>query len=214
MKKRDLTSRQQQAWKEYFEELGEDWDAIPSGTSVDKLLSREYFGHDITTYGGYKEIPKELVQQEAKKVGYTGKIPKVIIGERTSDPRVEVVAPGKYVISIPEGMSKPRAKSALRHELAHLYHKHLSSFSKASEAITSKQAMKRELQACIHTGDSWTDALIDNAVTMVLRDGVEWREVREALEELQPEMGIPPQSLRRAVKYVNNYLTRHGLEDE
>jgi hypothetical protein len=215
LRKKDLTPKQRQAWGEYCREEGFDWDAVPEDTNIDELIR----GEDPETYrsktlkGGYKEIPEELLLREAKRIGFTGRLPQVKVDPEALDAEVEIIAPGKCIIKIPERTSKASIPHILRHELAHLHLGHLTKSPKTVRTITSKELMENELQASRLAGDSWIDALINNAVTAVVRDDFDWEEIKSVLYELQPELGIPSRSLRSAVNHVDNFLIRYGLED-
>jgi len=210
MKKSEMPKKQREAWEVYAGFKG-----TPEDTEVDELLRGIPVStlRHITKFGGYKEIPSNIIEEAAESVGVPFKDLPLIEVSRVHTADEQVVEGGKHLIRIPRRLDKRRVPETLRHELAHFKLEHSAKTLGEIKGESGVQHYSKEIEAdkLSQKKFSWRD-LVDLIFTSVVEDGLTWREAISVIREAAENIGISSKMVKKAVEYIKNYLVRYDID--
>ena len=160
-----------------------------------------------TKKGGYEEIPRELILEQAEKVGLSEEdIPKIRV-EETRGGYIDVTPEGEVEIVIPRREPKWKVPDTLRHELAH-YKLGLPSLPQAER--TWEEDIRNELGAmAIQRGGRLdSDALSSIVLTLVLEEELPKRKATAWVMEEARNMGVSEHSITSSKRWLRNHWKR------
>lgn len=205
-----LTKKQKRAWNKYGEEEGDvsfaGIEEIPPEFGTPKSLIEKLKAVQITKRGGYEDIPEELIVEAAKKRGLEGNIPPVLVEEEVFVPSVSLRG-RETVVVIPRRLNKGQVPQVLEHEFAHYGLGHLPDVEE-----TYGEHFIKELQADRVVGPITTSPLIDRIFAAVDQMDLSWREAIDIIIYSAREIGVSEVVIRRAKKWVRNYIDRYALD--
>lgn len=204
-----LTKKQKRAWKEYGEEAGvefADIEEVPPEFGTPEGQMEKLKTADITKRGGYEEIPEMLVAEAVKEVGLRREdIPPVAVEEVLTASLS--LREGETTIVIPRRLSKRRVPETLKHEFTHYELGHQPDVEETYDEYFTK-----ELQVDRAVGPVTTSHLVDRIFGVVDTTGLSWREAIDVIAHSAREVGVSEVVIRRAKKWVRNYVDRYGLD--
>jgi len=160
-----------------------------------------------TKKGGYAEIPKELVLEQARRIGLPEEdIPEV----RMDDSRwgyIDKTSEGEVFIVIPRREPKWKVPDTLRHELSHVKY---GVSDKLQAEMTWEEDIRNELgtMAIQRGGRLNSEALTSLVLTLVLEDGLPKREATSWVVEEARRMGTSEYSITCARRWLKAHWKR------
>jgi len=160
----------------------------------------------LTKAGGYEEIPKELILEQAKKVGLSKEdIPEVVVEEGIRGGYIEKPSEGGTRIVIPRRQSKWKVPGILRHELMH----YKQGYVGVTEETTWGEYIDRELEAEeAKIGRKTADNISSVALTMVLEEGVGQENAIRIVSGVARDRGYSEHSITSAKKWLRSHFKR------
>ncbi len=170
---------------------------------------------ETTKYGGYEEVPEELVREQAKRVGLAeSDIPRVRTEEGIRGAYIDKTPEGELVIVVPRREPKWKVPDTLRHELAHVKY---GSLEKPEAERTWGEDIRIELGAMSIQGRGrlTSDALSSLVLTLVLEEGLPKREATTWVMEEARALGTSEHSITSAKRWLRSHWKRlRELESE
>lgn len=160
-----------------------------------------------TKKGGYEEVPKELILEQAEKVGLSEEeIPKVRV-EDTRGGYIDKTPEGELVIIVPRREPKWKVPSTLRHELSHVRYGHLD---KLQAERTWEEDIKIELEVMkIQEGGRLSsDNLTSLVLTLVLEEGLPRGEATTWVMEEARDLGVSEHSITSSKRWLRSHWKR------
>lgn len=160
---------------------------------------------ETTKGGGYEEIPRELILEQARRVGLPEEdIPKVRI-EEVAGGYINITPEGEISIVIPRREPKWKVPDTLRHELSHI-----KSGYGYIEGKTWIDTIKGEPAALRIQGEGrlTSNDLSSLVVTLVLEEGQPRRETTSLVMEEARSLGASEHSITSSKRWLKNHWRR------
>ncbi len=171
----------------------------------EEIDTLEHGYRPLTKTGGYKEIPRSIVEELAGEVGLPlEEIPEIEISETARGASIERLPSGELKIVLARYQPKPGTKKALRHELAHtkLGIPESGSFSTYGDLVkTELEAKKLERGRDLTAQD-----IEDVGLTLVLEEGLSPRDALSMVYWAALELGASKISVGRAYSWMKRYF--------
>jgi len=165
---------------------------------------------ETTKRGGYEEVPRDLILEQARRIGLSEEdIPEVKV-EETRGGYIDVTPEGKPIIVIPRREPKWKVPDTLRHELAHYK---LGLPDRSMVEGTWEEKIKNELGAmAIQRGGRLdSNALVSLILTLVLEEGLPKRKATAWVMEEARDMGVSEHSITSAKRQLRAHW--RGLKE-
>jgi len=160
-----------------------------------------------TVTGGYEEIPKELILEQARKMGIPERdIPEIRIRDVSGGAYIEKTPEGKVVIVIPRREPKWKVPDTLRHELAHCKLGRISS----GGTTTWEKWIKGELEVerLQWGGKLKPDSLSSVVITLTEEDGLPRNKAIAWVTEEARKLGATERSIATSEGQLKDYWSR------
>lgn len=158
----------------------------------------------ITRTGGYKEVPEELIREQAEKIGLEeSEIPKVVVRRGLLGAYAERLLDEGIVVFVPRRQSKRSVPEALSHEFAHIKLGHIGYGEERSLSDSVRQELEaRKLQ---RSGKLNYEDLIDVASTFVLEEGCPRGTVTSLVMKQGSRLGVSRAGIVKARRWLKWY---------
>lgn len=187
---------------EEFEQLSEE---------DKKAYRKERLAHlrGSTKAGGYEEVPEELIEEQARRIGLEEEeIPEVVVVEDAEFAEVVRLESDDIRVVIPRRQRKKSIPRTLRHEFAHIKLGHVG----YGEEISLEEHVRRELEARkFEFGRLTSDFLEDQVLTLVMEEEVPKRLATKIVMDAGEELGASRVSVTTAKRWLRSYWRVMGV---